>query len=254
MAKILLLLLLSSCSFYSTKDAFTLKTYQAHDKEDYIDHLASFTKFYLNTDDVKLIKLSRRSRSYLNTLYKKIKNNNELLFANPSKAKFYIIKNGNPFHFSLPKGNFFFSSALLKNFLDTEDLLLSVLAFEMIKSNRNVYPKTLVVPIGYMETARILDLTKIPFEAKVEIDKWAFLSMKRAGHDPYSYLLWLQIQNKNSLEFGLQLRGRNISREEHSLKNFLVKEGNEGNNILEGDRNTSPKFYKLIKEIKDKDS
>jgi len=100
----------------------------------------------------------------------------------------------------------------------------------------------------------MLDLTRIPFEAKVEIDKWAFLSMKRTGYDPSTYLLWLQVQNKNSLEFGLQLRGRNISREEHSLKNFLVKEGNEGNNTYEGDRNTSPSYYKLIKEIKDKDS
>ena len=124
----------------------------------------------------------------------------------------------------------------------------------MIKSDSNLYPPNIIIPTGYLETARVLKLTRIPFEAKKEIDKLAFLSIKRAGLDPSSYLLWLQTQNKNSLEFGLQLRGRNISREEFSLKNFLVKEGNEGNNNVAEDRNSSPGYYRLIKEIEEKDS
>ena len=250
----IILLLLSSCSFYKTKESFSLGSYQAQDKKDYIDQMASFARVYVNSPGISLIKLSRSSKKYLNRIYKKIQDNNELLFKGRQKAKFYVVKSKYPFHFSLPKGNFFLSSTLVKKFLNTEDLLLSVLTFEMIKSNRNIYPKNIVVPTGFLSTSQILDLTRIPFKAKVEIDKWAFVSLKRAGHEPSSYLLWLQTQNKNSLEFGRQLRGRNISREEYSLKNFLVKEGNEGNNNEEGERNSSPGYYQLIKEIKAKDS
>ncbi|TDJ04637.1 MAG: hypothetical protein E2O68_07840 [Deltaproteobacteria bacterium] len=254
MARILFLILLCSCSFYSTKETFSLSSYSAKEKNDYIDQLASLAGVYVKSPEVYLIKLSKGSKRYLKKIYKRIRDSNELLFTSRPGAKFFIIKSRIPFHFSLPKGNFFFSSALVKKFLDTEELLVSVLAFEMIKSNRNIYPKNIVVPTGYIGTSRMLDLTYIPFEAKVELDKWAFRSLRRAGYDPASYLLWLQTQNKNSLEFGRQLRGRNISREEYSLKNFLVKEGNEGNNNEEGDRNSTPGYYQLIKEIKAKDS
>ena len=254
MARILILILLSSCSFYKTKESFSLNSYKHQDKSDYIDHLASFTKVYINSPGITLIQLSSNSKNYLKRIYKKIQDNNELLFTGRQNAKFFIVKSKYPFHFSLTTGHFFLSSALMKKFLSTEDLLMSVLAFEMIKSNRNIYPKNMIVPTGFLDTSRVLDLTRIPFEAKVEIDKWAFVSLKRAGHEPSSYLLWLQTQNKNSLEFGRQLRGRNISREEYSLKNFLVKEGNEGNNNEEGERNSSPGYYRLIKEITAKDS
>ena len=244
---LLLLFSLISCSSSRTKNVFGQSGFSKYHTKDYIDHLSALSQVYIS-----LFELSKKSHNFLESLRQKIISANRTLFQGNSPARFHILESSIPFHFSLPGEKFFLSTALLKDFLETEDLLRSIIVFEMIKTNRNIYPKKILVPIGLISTSRILEFTRIPFEAKAEIDKWAFLSLKRAGFDPSSYLLWIQIQNRNSTAFSLQLMGRDISREEHSLKNFLVKEGNGGKNVREDEKNSSPGFYQLIKEIEDK--
>ena len=112
---LILILLLSSCSSTRPK-ASSLKYYKSLENFDYIDHLASFSKIYVNSPGISLIKLSSRSKRYLKKIYKRIQDKNELLFKDLAKAKFYIVKSKSPFHFSLPKGSYFFSSALVKKF------------------------------------------------------------------------------------------------------------------------------------------
>jgi len=247
--------ILTSCSFYKYKEYPSFSGYEKVSKEDYLDHLESLGKVYLESPGTKVLHLSPNNLAYINSIYEKILKNNEILLDKKIKLRFFVIESDKPFHFSLPKGQIFFSSELIKNFFESENLFICAFNFEIIKSHRNTYPKILLVPKGYLDSDDLLDLNKIPFDSKIEIDKWTFLSMKRAGYDDSAYLIWLKIQNKNSFEFSNFLKGRNISKEEFVFKNFLVKELNERNNmemdaVSEG--NSSKGYYNFLLEIRKK--
>ncbi len=248
-----LIIFLVSCSFYQYKESPLFSQYEKYGQKDFLDHLESLGKVYLESPGVKVLPISPQSYAYLNSVYEKILINNEILLDRKINLRFYIIKSNELFHFSLPKGQIFFSSELIKNYFESENLFICAFLFEIIKSHRNIYPKTMTIPKGYLEAENLLDINKIPFESKVEIDKWAYLSMKRAGYDNSAYLIWLKTQNKNSFEFAPMLKGRNISKEEFVFKNFLVKELNERNNMeMVGEGNSSKGYYNLLLEIRRK--
>lgn len=252
---LLCLFLLCSCSnwpkyFQSTSD-HRAQIIGSHPLEDdYIDHLASLTEDYLDAPDVSSIRLSKDSKDYLAQLYIKIVQNNELVFNKRETPRFFIIKDETPFYFSLPKAQFFFSSGLIKRYFRNEELLVACLTLEIFKSHRAIYQKNTVVPLGYMKTQRMLALTRVPSEVKVELNKLSFYAMRRAKRDASAYLNWLQTQNKNTLDFSMQLGdARSISREEFMFKNFLVSEGQEGLDTLGFEENSSPGFYELLREL-----
>ena len=111
-----------------------------------------------------------------------------------------------------------------------------------------IYKRYRIVPTGNVNLSRVLALTRIPVETKLEVDKLTFFAMKRAGLDPMAYLKWLQIQNKNALDFVEQYGNAIlISKEEFMFKNFISKE-----RIEESERaniNSSKFFYQFIKEV-----
>ena len=236
------------------KNRPSLSDYRVYGDEDYIDQLVSLAEIYKNSPSIDVIKLSKKGSEFLHKTYEKILANNEFLLLAKylETPKFYIVKSKTPFYFSLPKSHFFFSTGLIKRYLKNEDLFVAVLVHEMIKSRRNLYLKKIVVPIGYTSTERMLGLTKVPLEVKDEINKWSFHVMRRAGHDPSAYLVWLQIQNKNTLDFTLQLgRGRNISQEEYLFKSYIIQEKVGGIESLQKTvGNTSKQFYYLIEDVK----
>lgn len=249
------LLLLSSCSswikyFQSTDDYRSQIVGAQHLDEDYIDHLASLSRDYLSAPDVSRIALSEDSEEYLADLYSKIVQNNELVFSKKENPRFFIIDDETPFYFSLPKAQFFFSSGLIKRYFRNEELLVACLTLEIFKSHRAIYQKNTVVPLGYMKTERMLALTRVPSDVKVELNKLSFYAMRRAKRDANAYLNWLQTQNKNTLDFAMQLGdSRSISREEFMFKNFLVSEGQDGLDGLEFEENSSSGFYVLLREL-----
>lgn len=250
---IVVLFFLISCSLYKHEDYPSFSNYEKYNKQDYLEHLQSLGRVYLESPETKVLPLSPNSLAYINSIYEKILKNNEILLDRKIPLKFFVIESEIPFHFSLPRGQIFFSTELIKNFFESENLFICAFSFEIVKSHRNIFQKTILVPKGYLQTKELLELNKIPFESKTEIDKWAFLSMKRAGYDDSAYLIWLKIQNKNSFEFSDLLKGRNISKEEFVFKNFLVKELNERNNIeMEGVGNSSKGYYDFLVEIRKK--
>ena len=249
---LIVLLILTSCSFYKYEDYPSFSNFEKLSKQDYLDHLKSLGKVYLKSPGTKVLQLSPQRYVYLNSIYEKILKNNEILLDRKIALKIFIVDSNIPFHFSLPGGQIFFSSELIKNFFESENLFICAFAFEIVKSHRNVYQKTILVPKGYLEAKDLLDLNKIPFESKIEIDKWAYLSMKRAGYDDSAYLIWLKIQNKNSFDFSDLLNGRNITKEEFVFKNFLVKEL-KGRNNMEADDvvgNSTKGYYDFLAEIR----
>ena len=217
--------------------------------EDYISQLSSLKDSYIQSSNIQIISLSKRSKKYLEKIYYKIVDNNELMFESRPIPQFYIIKGKSPFYFSLPQAQFFFSSALLENYVKNEDLLASIMAFQIVKSLRNIYSKKIIFPLGFIRTNRLLSLVRVPLNVKNEINQWAYITMKRAGFDSSAYLMWLQIQNKQSLDFSIQYGSmQSISREELVFKNFIAKR--QGQDFsLSKEKNSSNDYYNFIKNI-----
>ena len=221
---------------------------------DYIEQLSFLGGEYLATPGIISVKLSKKSRNYLNSIYARIIRNSELILNKKLRPSFHFIKSKTPFYFSLPEAQFYFSSGLLKNFLKNEQLLVAALAHEIVKSHKNIYQKRAVVPLGFINTERMIAITKVPLKIKMEINKWTFYVLKRAGYDSTAYLNWLQTQNKNTLDFTFQLgTTKQTSKEEFLFKNFIVNQGiiNESDERYEtiGPSNSSQGFYKLLNEV-----
>lgn len=228
----------------------SLGQYEKYDDKDYTDHLESLKFPYLASVGGKQIKLDRQRQAYLKGALEKIVKNNELFFTKDFETNIYIIDDSTPFHFSLPGKNIFISSGLIKKYIKNEKILYCLLAYELIISEKNIYRKRIIIPTGAVSTRRILSLLRLGINEKVEIHKWAFYILKRIGIDSDNYLSWLQIQNRNSIDFSLQLGDiGSISREESLFKAFIIKntEKKKKEKKYEG---SSKEFYTFVKSLK----
>jgi hypothetical protein len=74
--------------------------------------------------------------------------------------------------------------------------------------------------------------------------------MIRSGFDALGYLMWLQLQNKNVLDFKLQLgESRGVAMEEFLFKQFVIKKG-IGPKNQRYDNNSSQEFYSFLSYLK----
>ena len=67
-------------------------------------------------------------------------------------------------------------------------MLYCLLVYELIRSERAIYEKKIIIPTGTLSTSRILSILRININDKVEIHKWAFYILKRIGLDTDTYL------------------------------------------------------------------
>lgn len=143
------------------------------------------------------------------------------------------------------------SDTLLKKYLKSENLLVSMLSLEIYRVHKNLYEKNVLIPVGYMSTKKMLSLCKLPLNVKVESLKWSYFILKRSGFDPFSILNWIQTQNKNSLEFSIQLgTTHSQTKEEFMFKNFLAQEvGKIQSDIETKESNSSRGFYQLQRSL-----
>lgn len=257
---LLLLLTLSSCAQIhipflkngkaSNSKEVVLENYSHYENKDYIDHLKSLKYDYLDSINTKEINLDKYRQRYLNKVVEAIIENNELFFTKEKKGHVHIINDEAPFHFSLPGKNIFISSGLIKKYIKSENILFCLLTYELIISEKNIYKKRIIIPTGAVETRRILSLLRLKIDEKVEVHKWAFYILKRIGLDTDNYLSWLQIQNRNSVDFSLQLGDiGSISREESLFKAFIIK-NTEKKKISKKYKGSSKDFYSFVKALK----
>jgi hypothetical protein len=172
-----------------------------------------------------------------------------LFFKNLKSLKINIIRDERPYYFSLPQNEIYVSTGLFKKYINHESELMSVIAYEMIRLEKKIYNKAMIIPTGYLTVERILSMNRIGYEIKNELHKWSFYILKRSGYDASIYLSWLQILNRNTIDFqGLLGDTSSISREESMFKKFLV-DIKEAVSIEEGKTSSSPDFYKFINTL-----
>lgn len=246
---IFFILILSSCGS-TDKNLKDFSRLSEPLTRDYVDHLSAMGSVYLNSDDVKVVKLRNESQQFLEQVFERIVINNEILLSKNHRPSFYFVINKTPFLFSLPNAQFFISSGLMEKYLKSEDLFVAALAAEIIKSDRNIYEKRLMIPLGYLSTERMIQITRLRPETKYKINEWSYFVLKRAGFDASAYLNWIQVQNRNTLDFSLYLGDAiGISKEEHLFKNFMTKQGVASVEKKINEANSSKAFYNLLNNI-----
>lgn len=245
---IILILFLNSCAYFQ-KDV-PVNTHESITDQDYVEHYKYLGESYLNSSDIYVLSISQSSKEYLNRVFQRLVQNNEIILNKAKEIKVYIINNPTPFVFSLPGNHFFYSSGLFLKHMKSEELFVATFAAEILKSQKNIYEKKLFVPLGFMTTEKMIQLTKLKLDYKKRINEWSFQILKRAGYDGTAYLNWIQVQNRNSVDFALFLGDTSsIMSEEQSFKNFISSQGIMSVEKKINEANSSKEYYELLKEI-----
>lgn len=249
-----LFVLTTSCSWLGLKNdddsEVSLDGYSRIDKKDYVAHFKSLSELYLKNPEIEQVNLSGSSRNYLESIADTIIKKNELFFTMDGSPSFHVIRSKVPFHFSLPGRKVFFSSSLLEKYINNETMLFCMLVYELIRSEKFLYEKQLIIPSGTLSTSRILSILRLDTSKKVEVHKWAFYTLKRVGIDTDQYLGWLQIKNRNSLDFAMQIGDvQSISREEALFKSFLIQEVKNTRKSIKY-KGSSKSFYSFLRNVK----
>lgn len=201
----------------------------------------------MNNISTKYFKLKPSSKKYIDKMIFEIKASNELFFRKKAKNEIRIIEYDKPIHFSFPDGTIYLSTSLITKYVKHEFILMSILTYELIRSENDIYRKAILIPTKDLNLNKILSLNKINTDTKVGIHKWAYHILKRTGVDPEMYLTWLQIQNRNSLEFYSMLADvSEITLEEFEFKNYLIK--NKSDELVNS-RKVNKKFYDFLRNI-----
>lgn len=248
---IFLCALSTSCSFILPRNDYSVlsKNIKTLDK-DYKEHFKSLGKSFENNKQAKIFKLSKRTRRYLKEVHNRIFKNNELLLDTKDEISLKIIKNKAPIIFSLPGQQVYMSSGLIKNYIQNESLFLAALTYEIIKSARGVYRKNTIIPTGTISIYEILSLTSLSLKYKRELNKLTYYALKRARYEQSAVLNWIQIQNKNAVDFAMLNSNRRIVVEEELyFKKFLAAESDKDVQIKS---DSTFEFYYLLNEVKRK--
>lgn len=216
--------------------------------EDYSDQLGFLGGEY--NQGVALKKLKKSQITYLNTLYKRIRKKNERVFPLTSNPQFYVVKDEGPFYFSLPNNSYYFSRGLIQKYFKNELALISCLTYMMLQAHNKVFLKRTVVPIGYISTDQIISLIKLPLNLKAGLNKSVFMVLNHMGIEGGYYLQWIQLQNRNTLDFVRQIGDPQfITKEEFLFKQFISKKTSDAFSVRQVSFNSSRSFYNFIRGI-----
>lgn len=219
-------------------------------QNDFEDHLASQKIPFLNNPTTKIFRTDDQTKKYVENLISEILSNNEIFFKKLKSGTVTILDSEAPLHFSLPKGEIFLSRGLITKYIKNESMLVCVLAYELVRSEKLLYPKQTMIPIGYISQEKMINLNRLTLDEKMEVHKWAHHITIRSGFDGEYYLSWLQAQNRNTADFLLQVGDANqITREESLFKAFLIKVSGEEQVIPK--KNSSKYFYTFINRLRD---
>lgn len=249
---ILLVLFFHSCSlFKSSEDINRVPSdFVALGSSDYLQYLEYLgNQFKLKNKDVKL---SHQSNQYLTKVVDKIIVNNENFYRNKKNFNVIFVNSLEPFHFSLPPNLIVLSSELIQRYIEHESFFICVLIFEMIRLERNLFQKSILSPHVNLTNNDLLKILRIPLEVKIESNKWAYYQMTKSHFDQDQYLSWLQVINRNHLDFYAMLGDTSlIFKEESAFKEFIAI-NYEKNRGVRAQSNSSKDFYVFIKELKQK--
>lgn len=225
------------------------KSNETFSNSDYIAQINYQGNLFLKQNKNKIVRLKRSEKEYYEGLIEKIISDNlKYLEGTEINYELILLSTKTPFYFVLPNGKMFVSLGLIKKYLDNENLLTVVLAKMIFISKNSVYVKRVSVPRGFISLIEMMKIVDLPLEIRSEVNKWTYHMLYRSGFDGSAVLNWIQIQNKNILDFSMMHKDLNlISKEEYNFKNFIIK--NENRKTIKLEKNSSAEFYRFKKGL-----
>jgi len=228
------ILALQSCSFFRSKpprDFFPIGTdFNSSDNYRYL--LSERGTDLLKTYESQIINPDQITQIYLKNISKKIVVNNELIFkrTDAEKLNFIIFKSSHPFYFSYPPGNIVISTELINRYIDHEGFLLSLISGELLRLEHSIYVKQKNIPVGFISLEKFISMLRIPIQERMKLHRWSYYLLYRTDYGPEHYLSFLQLQNRNHLDFSFQFpETSQLYREEANLKQFIVNNYSQSN-------------------------
>lgn len=242
--------IIACSSSKESKPNVSLHDYTYMSEKDFSDHLGTLKQSFLSQPEIKIIPANNLMKNYFNDLTAEILGKNEIFYRKLNSAQITVLDTDVPLHFSLPGGEVFLSKGLITKYLKHESILVSIIAFELIKSEKNLYPKKSYIPTGYFSLERMVSLNRLSLEEKMELHKWTYYMTIRTGHSGDYYLSWLQTMNRNTADFVFLVGDINqIPREESLFKAFLIKNANE--DIVVSKQGSSKEFYRVLNYLRE---
>lgn len=223
----LLVLQLNSCSFLSFiggKKSEVQEEIQLS-RRDYWLHWKKLSNDFKETHKSLLAPPPPSVHEYLKQIVKNVEKKNEIFFENDPNVEisFLIFKDKRPFYFALPTGEIILSTRLVEKYIDHEGALLSVIIPEFIRVKKVIYPKLHLLPMGFMELEKMLSIQRLSFDVRMKLHQWSYYLMLRSNFHPNQYLSWIQLQNRNHVDFSFYLADSIVLvKEEAYLKQFIV--------------------------------
>lgn len=247
MQKILALIICSlivSCSlFKEKKETYPYGAERSYSKDDYEKHLIQIARSFIENNKHKIKTTDSTIDPYLKNLVDKIYLNNENIFVKKINIKLSIIKTKEIIYFSLPGGYLFMSSELISKYLKSENIFNAIFVTEFIKSNLDLYKKNIIVPRKDYSISEMIKFTKLNIEDRIVLNNLTYEVLKRTGLDAGAKLLWIQLQNRNSVDFARNTEfNSELLREEFLMKNYMIATGEYN---TERQQNSSKEFYRF---------
>lgn len=250
----MLVFVLTSCSLFQTKKDLSLEDQLSIDNSEYLDFQRIKLDEFINNNRNKIYKLNWRETKYLEELSHKIIEPNKIFFTGITKPKFLVIKSQDPFYFSLSNEYIVFSSKLITEFIENENILAGLICFELIRIQNQIYPQILTPPLGVTSELDLIGITQIERDYRVTIHEWVYRLIKRTEYDANTYLLWIQIVIRNIKKFKVHFAGYDdVISEERALKAYIInEEKKEGTTFLlkKKSKRTPTIFYSFIERLK----
>lgn len=217
-----------SCSLFQKKevrDNFK-ETYVQDTRRDFWEHWKVLGRDFRESYKSKLKPPSQSIAKYLTKVLSIIEKRNEVFFSRDPKVEvsFLVFEDQRPFYFSLPSGEILLSRKLIERYIDHEGALVAILVPEYIRIRKALYPKVKKIPLGFLDLEIMLSMQRLPFDQRLKLHQWSYYLISRSNYNPGQYLSWLQLQNRNHLDFSFYLADSILlAKEEAYLKQFIIQ-------------------------------
>ena len=252
--KLLIFLPLLSCALFQGDKEFSENDYPIQSPKEFESFLSQKSNEFVKTSRRKIIMPYRSERRYLHSLVKEIQIPNKKFFGESKDIDFIIVKSKAPYYLSVPPNKIVLSTALFGEYIENENLLASIITYELIRLENLLYPRKISAPIGVISEKDLIKHTQVSRTTRSQIHKWSHRILKRTIFDESTYLLWMQIVMRNTKNFEVHYSGEEkVLSEERDFKAFIIQDEKKSGTTFEQtkpERRVPRVFYSMLERFK----
>lgn len=217
------------------------------------DHYKRHTDYwvsrFIKSNSTQISEISRRNKQYLKSVVDNIISKNELFFTQIQSIRFIIVRDKRPFVSSIPSNHIIISDSFIGNYLYNENYLYIALTYELVRLEKGVFQSQMKIPTETVSLSDLIKFSRISTSLSFEVHKWSKYLLSRIGVQSDSYLSWLQVINRNQVDFRFHLHKVNIYKIEKEFKKIIIS-NLDGEYGFSRYKKSSKSFYDLVHSYK----